>query len=398
MAILKITDKIKCCGCGICSAICPQKCIEMRPSTEGFLYPNIDISKCTECSLCKNICPTNSCLPNRNIHFPVKVYACKNKNKSILSMSSSGAFFYEIGKWVIEKGGCVFGVKFDDNMKAIHAKAENINELKTFLGSKYVQSDKDSIWLSVKNELKKKRLVLFSGTPCEIGALRNYLQKDYENLILIDFICMGVPSPMILRKHLDDIEKKYKSKIATLSFRSKKYGANSHSLSIKFSNGKEYFRALYAEPYIKSFHSCISLRESCHNCCYKKSHRESDITMADFWGINTTNIKLSITNGISMIIIHSPTGKIIFDNIASCFDYEQSSIDVAQSVQPMLTSSCNPSKDRNAFFEDFNQRKNHQSFKEISHKYVPISKQNIMRSKIKEIGFIRQFIQKTKGN
>lgn len=394
MAISQITEYDKCCGCSVCESICPKHCITMVPNNEGFLYPKINKENCIECQLCIKTCPINKSPYNLNEDFNQKVYACKNKDIKALRRSSSGGVFFELAQYVLTKKGIVFGVIYKDKT-TIFTTAETYEELLPMLGSKYVQSNKRFIWPKVKQELKNDRLVLFTGTPCEIGALKNFLKRDYENLICAEVMCMGVPSPIVFSKHLDDLEKKYHSRITQINCRSKEYGAFTHSLTLKFENGKKYFRAQYAEPFIKNFHSRLFLRKSCHNCSYKKEHRDSDITMADFWGIENTNIPILEKDGVSMIIIHSQKGEDIFNLIKDKFEYYPTTMEVAKKHQPMMTQSCTPSSLREQFFEELKQKPD-KSFAQIINKYNPITAKDVLRSKLKELRWLRNIIQNNK--
>lgn len=396
MAIERITNVDKCCGCSICSTICPTHSIKMEYNNEGFLYPVIDPEKCIECRLCIKKCPINSKPIPFEQTYKSTAFACENKNDKILEKSSSGGFFYEISKLVLDKGGVVFGAAFMFDQEVKHVKVETIDSLEMLMGSKYVQSVKENIWEDVKKELLTQRLVLFSGTPCEVGALMNFLGKSYENLLSIDFICMGVPSPLVYKKHLRELKSKYKSEIKFLTFRTKKYGAFTHSLYVKFQNNRKYFRTQFAEPYVKGFHARLFLRSSCHSCSFKQEHRVSDITMADFWGLNRTNIPLNREKGVSMIIVQSSKGKAFFNLIKSNFKCFSTDMETVKNFQLMYTKSCDPSPHRASFFSDMNQLKD-EKLDEIIKRYCPIKFKDLFRSKLKQYKILRVLQKQIKG-
>lgn len=395
MAISYITEKEKCCGCGICESICPQDCITMRPDEEGFLRPVIKHKNCIECGACQKSCPTNSIPQTSHSNDESLVFACKNKDREILYKSSSGGFFYEIARQIISEEGIVFGAVIDSCKEVKHVGATSLEEVLPMMGSKYVQSNTAGIWPRVKAELQTGRLVLFSGTPCQVGALLSYLGKDYDNLVCIDFICMGVPSPLVFHRHIIDLENKFGSKAEHIDFRPKKYAALALALQIDFANGKKYFRAQYAEPFVKSFYSRVYLRPSCHCCAYKRAHRESDITMSDFRGLEQTGLLMTLRGGLSMIMLHSAKGREFFDRIKERFDYEQTTEAMAIKIQPMLTRSCTASPYREAFFLRFNES-TQETFANIINKYEAISRKDILRSKLKEVDWIRHLIQRCK--
>ena len=397
MPIKQITDIDRCCGCGVCAVVCPKGCISMHDDEEGFKRPVLNPSLCIECGLCQKSCPVNVCPPQTEDHTSFKpiVFACRNKDKQILEQSSSGGVFALLADTVIKKGGVVYGADFNGQNEVCHIRVDNDCDIERLMGSKYVQSNKKDIWQQIKSDLKDGRLVLFSGTLCENGALRSYLKKNYDNLICVDFICMGTPSPAVWKRHISDLEDKYGGQAKTISFRTKKYGAYTHSLSVVFDNGKYYWRPQFAEPYVKSFHSRIYLRKSCHNCSYKQAHRNTDLTLADFWSIQSTDIKIPTDKGVSMVIVNGPKGKKIFESISVGLEYEQTTIEVAKRVQPMLTSSCTPSSNRGDFFKQFNTHPEI-SFAKIIGQYEPISIKDKIRAYLKSIDWLRHIVQKRK--
>lgn len=199
--MIKIQNKQDCCGCAACVQRCPKRCISMKEDNEGFLYPVVDESVCIDCGLCEKVCP----IINRPEKLPVKeVLAVKNRNEAERMASSSGGVFIALAKKTIEKGGVVFGAVFDENWEVMHTYAETLDEVKPMMGSKYLQSRIGNSFRDAEKFLKEGREVLFTGTPCQVTALHNYLRKDYLNLLSVDFLCHGVPSPGVWRKYLDE--------------------------------------------------------------------------------------------------------------------------------------------------------------------------------------------------
>lgn len=199
--MIKIQNKQDCCGCAACVQRCPKHCISMKEDSEGFLYPAVDESMCIDCGLCEKVCP----IINHPEKLPVKeVLAVKNRNEVERMASSSGGVFIALAKTTIEKGGVVFGAVFDENWEVMHTYAETLDEVKPMMGSKYLQSRIGNSFRNAEKFLKEGREVLFTGTPCQVTGLHNYLRKDYPNLLSVDFLCHGVPSPGVWRKYLDE--------------------------------------------------------------------------------------------------------------------------------------------------------------------------------------------------
>ena len=203
--MIQILDKSQCCGCTACVSICPKQCITMREDEEGFLYPVVDSSHCIDCNLCKKVCPE---LYPKEMREPLHVYAAKHKNEQVRLASSSGGIFTLLAEKIIDEGGVVFGVRFNNNWDVVHDYTETMEGLAVFRGSKYVQSYMGDCYLKAKSFLEQGRKVMFTGTPCQIAGLKNFLRKDYDNLLTVDVVCHGVPSPKVWQVYLDEIARK----------------------------------------------------------------------------------------------------------------------------------------------------------------------------------------------
>ena len=191
----------KCCGCNSCAQSCPKQCISMSEDNEGFLYPSVDTNLCVECHLCEKVCPV---LNISSGQYPISCYAAKSPDEQIRKESSSGGIFSLLAQKIIENDGVVFGAAFNKKWEVVHCYTETLEGLNSLRGSKYVQSKIGNAYEQVKTFLKNGRLVLFSGTPCQIAGLKTFLRKDYENLITLDFVCHGVPSPGVFRWYLQE--------------------------------------------------------------------------------------------------------------------------------------------------------------------------------------------------
>lgn len=277
--MIEIKDKKNCCGCSACSQICPKNCIEMKADSEGFLYPVVDKSECINCDRCVKVCPI---LNRQEMKNEVKqAYAVQNNNKKILKESTSGGFFTALAEWVIDNGGVVFGAAYDEKFYIHHTYVESKEDLARFRNSKYTQSDIAGTYKQCKEKLNEGKLVCFSGTPCQIEGLNSFLGKKYENLILVDVVCRGVPSPLLFEKYLDwngGVEQ-----IQDVKFRDKKYGYYSSTMSVYKRNGKVVRREKNSDPMLSFFFNDLCSRPSCYDCKFKKMDRVSDFTMFDCW-------------------------------------------------------------------------------------------------------------------
>lgn len=311
--MIVVTNKHKCCGCTACASICPQSCISMYADREGFLYPIVDFVKCINCGLCEKVCPVLH--PKKNETEPL-VYAAINNDEAIRMQSSSGGIFTLIAESVLDRGGVVFGACFDRNWNVIHDYTETKEELAKFRGSKYVQSKVGISFTLVKKFLDSGREVLFSGTPCQVAGLKNFLHKSYSNLLTVDLVCHGVPSPEVWEKYLQkNIYNVYGIRnnkaaispgdyISDISFRAKDKGWKRYNVKIAFRNGQMEMIPFFKNPYMNVFLSNLSLRPSCYACPAKLHNMQSDITLADFWGINKINPDIDDDKGCGLILIH----------------------------------------------------------------------------------------------
>lgn len=296
-----------CTGCGCCAAICPSSAIQMQSDSHGFPYPTIDAKKCTDCSLCVRKCPV-SVPPQASIDNDILTgYA---KDEALLSASSSGAIFPVLAAEIIQRGGIVFGAAFNREFDVIHTAAQNIPALSALFSSKYVQSSISANCFSqVKEALAADRWVYFSGTPCQIAGLKNYLGREYETLITQDTACHSVPSPMIFKDYCASLETKADSKLTAFSFRNKSTGWENYQISASFADGSTFSQSAAENPYQRGFIRGLYSRDSCFACKFKGISRCSDITLADYWGVKGIQPEAYHPSGTSLIVLHSEKGR-----------------------------------------------------------------------------------------
>jgi coenzyme F420-reducing hydrogenase beta subunit len=366
--MIQIKDKSQCCGCWACENICPKHCIEMKPDHEGFLYPQIKQEVCIDCGLCEKVCPNLG--EKQNDTLPIKHYIIQNKNKEELRKSNSGGFFSVISGYAIQNQGVVFGASFDDKMELRHTHAETITECYPFRGSKYVQSQIKDNYKKAKKFLEQGKLTVFSGTPCQIAGLKSYLRKDYENLITVDLVCRGVPSPLLLKKYLEYHSKEKNSPIINYLSRDKYYGYSYSTASIFFKNkNKSYHKGMESDAMLRLYFKNICSRPSCYQCHYKTIHRISDFTIFDCWDAPSTSKEFS-NKGATNVFIHTPKGKAIFEEIKQHFIFHTENIyKIIKRDGIMIKNTIPMNPHRKQFFQDLNQK----TFKKLINEYLPES-------------------------
>ena len=341
----------KCNGCHACAAICPKACITMKADEEGFLYPEIDSKLCSQCGLCNKVCPVEkACLSTED--KSITAYAAMHKEDDIRLKSSSGGVFTAIATEIIENGGVVFGAAFKEDFSVAHKYVETIEDLNAFRGSKYVQSTIGDTYKQAEVFLKTGRLVLFTGTPCQIGGLHSFLRRSYDNLITQDIICHGVPSPMVWQKYIEHkAGKNDGAKLSDINFRAKDNGWKNYSIAFQFDNGAEDKQLASKDTYIKAFLSDLCLRPSCYNCAFKNKHRESDITLADFWGIQNVLPEMDDDKGTSLVLIHSDKGIRLFEKVEEKLIYKQADFENAIFYNSAMIKSADKPGNREMFIK-----------------------------------------------
>lgn len=384
---ISILNKDNCTGCRMCEQICPVKAIVMKENEEGFIEPVINEEKCVHCGLCAKRCPQLNAVKIERVSEP-RVYAAKSINKEEQKQSSSGGIFSVLAKHILNKDGIVYGCAFNENFVAEHIGIDEKEQLYRLRGSKYVQSNTKNTFNEVKQNLEKGKKVLYSGTPCQIAGLKSFLAKEYENLITIDLLCHGVPSPRLFSKYKEYIENKNKVKIEKFEFRNKERGYWTLGYKIKvtlknkvkFINGDE-------DIYTNAFSKGITLREVCYSCKYTNNKRMGDITLGDFWGIDKEYPKLYDKNGVSVVLVNSAKGERILKEIKSDIMLEEVEYEKVEKYADTLKSSCKRNEERDHIYKSIEEHgiektlKNEISLKSKIKKYVP----SIIRLKVREL-------------
>jgi coenzyme F420-reducing hydrogenase beta subunit len=322
----------------------------MKADAEGFLYPSVEGGLCGSCSRCYSVCPALNSPGTDENETAFKIYAAWSLDGETRYNSTSGGIFTELAKAIIENGGCVAGAKYNANHLVEHTLIDKIDDIYLLRQSKYVQSETKDIFRKAGAKLEEGRQVLFSGTPCQCAGLRRYLRTEYKNLILCDFICRGVNSPYVYLKYLNELENRYNAGIKQVWFKNKTNGWNKFGTKIVFDNGQEYFKSRDDDPFMYGYIRKglnLYMRPSCGICMFKGIHRPVDITLGDFWGIKTEP-----DHGVSMVMIHSGRGDVVFERIKSCIYSEERRIEDVLPYNRCLYEPAKPGKTRDNFWKD----------------------------------------------
>lgn len=317
--MINVKNRLKCSGCSACMNICPHDAISMKPDKEGFIYPVIDKNKCINCNKCIRVCPYNN--EWEPPHDMQKCIVGYNLNPDEREAGSSGAIFSLLAMQTLEDGGVVFGAAYDKDFMVFHSKAETPEQLKSLIGSKYLQSRIETSYRQVQEYLQNNRKVLFVGTTCQIAGLKGYLRKDYDQLLCVDFVCLGIPSPLVWKDYL--VTYFPGETIIHVNFKSKSRGW--HTFSLAIDTDKQHFSkdgksTFFFSGYFKGLYS----RPCCSDCIFKNNkNRISDITLSDSWGCEEFAAEIDDNKGLSNIIIHNDKGDKAFLSIKNKICYKQ---------------------------------------------------------------------------
>ena len=348
-------EKNKCTGCLGCVQICPRQLIHASYDIHGFMYPECEQdAKCINCRLCSHVCNRAPIESSQS----VKAYAAWAKDKSIVISSSSGGLFQLIARKVLSNGGVVFGAAFNEDFKVIHKSIHSVEGLPALLGSKYVQSDVGNTYLEAKKHLLAGKLVLYSGVPCQLAGLHNFLGEELavsNNLIRVDLLCMGSPSPGEWREYIEHIRKKERKwgRLESVIFRDYK-GGDWRGVQFKFKfkfKFKEKVTSGQSDPYFRSFLKGYTLRPSCYDCEFKQIYRYwSDISLGDFWEIEKVFKDFVNDSGTSLALFHGNHGKKVFAQIEEDLVYRN--VEISAELNAGFTSKSKP-KNYDKFWSDY---------------------------------------------
>ena len=380
--MIDIKVKKDCCGCSSCVQICPKQCISFDEDSHGFRYPLVDKSVCIGCDLCEKVCPV---LNQSEAKRPLHVYAAINLDEEVRMKSSSGGIFTMLAESIIDDGGVVFGARFDKKWEVEHSYTESKDGLEFFRGSKYVQSRIGNTYVQARNFLNEGRKVIFTGTSCQIAGLKKFLRKEYDNLLAVDVVCHGTPSPLVWRTYLEEIltrpegiagkntvlsSLEDRSVITGISFRDKSTGWKKYGFVIRvkpaFKADKNtvlssadtknedvfLYETLDENLYMQVFLKNLCLRPSCYYCPSKSGKSESDLTIADYWGIADSYPEFDDDKGISLVLANTSKGAEFIARLL--IKTTETSYESALRGNPSIEKSVSENRFINVFWEEFN--------------------------------------------
>ena len=370
--MINIINKSECCGCNACGDICPKGAISFKEDIEGFLYPVVDRDTCIDCHLCEKVCPMiHAGKLKKNDFEKPKCFAAQCKNLQSLFDSTSGSAFATLAEKMYKCGGYVGGAVFNDDYSVTQFLSSDKADLEKLRNSKYVQSDSQGFFKQVQELLKAREKVLVCGLPCQMAGLRSFLRKEYENLIILDLICLGINSPKILRGYLDYMEEKHNSKIVYYKAKNKELGWRQLTTKIVFENGDVEYDKKDTNYFTYGFIGTHAYaRPSCYECKFKGFPRIADITIGDLWGAERiVGKEYDHDLGTSVILVNSQRGGDFFNSAQSSFKVQEISLEsVVRSNLPLVTPISKPAINRNAFYNDLNNLK----FVDFAKKYIKI--------------------------
>lgn len=346
--MIDIIDKADCCGCSACASICPRGCISMREDAEGFLYPEVNAEACVDCGLCEQVCPL---LHKPAQHEVLAVYGAKNKDDGVRFASSSGGMFTLLAQNVLRSGGVVFGAELDGKLAVRHILVDNDNDLVKLRGSKYVQSVVEGCFAEVRALLRSGKTVLFSGTPCQIAGLKGYLVKPCDNLLTVDVVCHGVPSPKVYRKYLSELAAQAGEPVTQVRFRDKEKGWK-RGETLFLTEHQRMGSSKRKETYMRLFLNNVSIRPSCGQCAFNNQRSLADITIADYWGVDKQFPDFDDDKGVTLVIVNTAKGAALLERVKQNAEFLTTDFAKGAQYNQAVAKSLPLHPQREFFFEN----------------------------------------------
>lgn len=394
--MIQIKRKEDCCGCNACGDACPKHAISFKTDNEGFLYPEVDMQKCIDCGLCEKVCPVIQAdsLKKNDFETP-KCFAAQNKNLESLFNSTSGSAFAGFAEKIYRDGGYVGGAVFNEDYSVKQFISNDKADLEQLRNTKYVQSNSEGFYKQVQELLKAGEKVLACGLPCQMAALRSFLRKDYENLIIVDLICLGINSPRILPAYLHWKEEQHGSKLVYYKAKNKELGWRQLTTKMVFENGEVEYDKQDTNYFTQGFISTHAFaRPSCYECKFKGTPRIADITIGDFWGAQKyVGKEYDHDLGTSCVLINSQKGLDFYESVRSKFrDKEIRFEDVLTGNKALVSSLSRPNFNRERLYEDLTNL----PFGDFAKKYVSLPCDR-KRSKVKNLAAFVFHVKRASG-
>ena len=378
--MIDIKDKKDCCGCNACGDVCAHKAITFVTDNEGFWYPSVNKDLCTDCGLCEKVCPMLHIDKAKSFgQREPKVYGGYHKNIAIRFDSTSGGVFSALANAMYKQGGYVSGAVFNEDWTVSNYISNNKKDLARIRSSKYVESNAEGLYKEIKQLLRNGEKVLACGSPCQMAALRTYLGKEHENLIIVDFLCRATNSPKAYRKYLDMLEELHGGKIVHIKAKNKDHGWRSLARKVVFDNGKVYYGEGHDDHYRRGYHWNYFERPCCYECKFKGLPRIADITLADFWGIERIDKSLDGNLGTSMVLVNTDKGQRFFDTVKGKMEIKEFDAQTAfRGNYNVIMGDCCPEPEnynREQIFKDMDTMR----FDEVANKWWPDVKKKTAR-------------------
>lgn len=369
-----------CTGCGACVQRCPKQCISWTTKEFDFRYPQVDEATCINCGLCEKVCPIDKEL---KVSIVQKAYAAVHKDSSVLEKSTSGGAFTALADTIFSQDGVVYGAAMLNGMQVKHIRTENRTTFAELRSSKYLQSDTGTTYQMVEQDLKQGKVVLYSGTPCQIDGLKCFLRKEYENLYTADIVCHGVGSQAYFDRYMEFAKERY-GKIKALRFRSKEYagwscGGGVVVVGTSNSEKKIPYRD-FDNYYYSYFLSGDIYRKCCYSCKYANTKRVGDFSLGDYWGVEALNLPLQTENGCSLLLVNNERAEKLLETIVD-FDKVETTIEQAAHCNKQLNEPSRLPESRQKRIEEYVSM----SGRQIQKVYLRTHRKTVVKGKIKAL-------------
>ena len=372
-------DFEKCTGCGACVQRCPKQCISWVQREFGFRYPQIDKEACINCGLCEKVCPIDKMVEAPAVQ---KTYAAVHRNSEVLAKSTSGGAFTAIADVIFAQGGIVYGAAMLDDMQVKHIRTSSKDDFEGLRSSKYLQSDTRTTYQMVEQDLKQGKTVLYSGTPCQIDGLKNFLGKDYENLYTADIVCHGVGSQDYFDKYMDFARERY-GKIKALRFRSKEYAGWSCGGVVVVGTSNSEKKIPYRDfdnYYYSYFLSGDIYRKCCYSCKYANTKRVGDLSLGDYWGVEALHLPLETENGCSLLLANNERAVKFLEMIDDLYKIE-TTVEQAAHCNKQLNEPSRLPESRKKRIEEYESM----SGQQIQEVYLKTHRKTVVKGKLKAL-------------